>query len=121
MFGIFTPKGHNLNNDLNNYAAYNGSLDCLKYLLHNGIPLKISALYWIAFYGHYNCLVFAHQNKYTLHDKTCTLAAEGGHLNCLTYAHENGYHWDEDTCSSAARRGSPRLFIICAPKWLSVG
>ena len=51
-------------------AAYNGHLECLRYLHENGCP-------WDGW--------------------TCIFAAKYGHLYCLQYAHENGCPWDSST------------------------
>src|SRR5690606_27898762 len=68
-------------------AAFNSSLECLKYLHENGSEVGIG-------------------DPCPWNEDTCVGAAMDNSLECLQYAHENGCPWDEDTCSNAVRSKS---------------
>ncbi|CAL6395545.1 unnamed protein product [Bathycoccus prasinos] len=81
------------------FAAFNGHLECLKYLREEvKAPWDSHTATWAAENGHLHILEYLVERKY---EKFSTLAyeyaAENGHLDCLKYLHETAKApWDDD-------------------------
>jgi ankyrin repeat protein len=72
------------------YAAANGQLDVLKYLVECADDNTDQICTHAAKHGHLDCLQYLHENGFPWNEHTCAYAAINGHLDCLKYAHSNG-------------------------------
>jgi hypothetical protein len=115
--------------DFTAFMALQGSLSCVKYLLNRQYPCTLKTTACAAYQGSLDLLKFLHDEvKCKWHKQTCEMAAMNGNLSalqyvhsigcqwtavtcaaaatnslaCLKYAHDNGCQWDGSTCSSAA-------------------
>jgi len=85
------------------WAAYNGYLDLLKFAKINfGGSVLCDAS---AIGGQLEVLKWARKNGCPWGKWTCITAVQNGHLEVLKWARENGCPWDEDICSHAAQNG----------------
>jgi hypothetical protein len=73
-------------------AAENGHLGILKCLHEeNGVPINADTVYSAAKNGHIHCLKYLIEEKNCpVNEWACTWAAKQGHLDCLRYLHEHG-------------------------------
>ena len=62
----------------------------------NGCPWDEGTCCWAAYNGHLECLKYLHENGCPWDEGTCSWAASNGHLECLKYLHENGCPWNRD-------------------------
>ncbi|CAL6397875.1 unnamed protein product [Bathycoccus prasinos] len=79
------------------FAAFNGHLECLKYLREEAkAPWDSWTADWAARNGHLHILEYLVERKYDKYDEcACRLAAKFGHLDCLKYLHETAKApWD---------------------------
>ena len=72
------------------FAAFNGHLECLKYLREEvKAPWDSRTASWAAKNGHLHILEYLVERKYDKYGETaCLWAAKKGHLDCLKYLHE---------------------------------
>ena len=86
------------------FAAFNGHLECLKYLREEvKAPWDSHTATWAAENGHLHILEYLVERKYEKFSTlACEYAAENGHLDCLKYLHETAKApWDEDAVREA--------------------
>jgi len=71
-------------------AAYNGHLECLKYLHEEAkAPWDHCTASWAAEHGHLHILEYLVERKYKkYYVEACTYAARRGHFDCLKFLHE---------------------------------
>ena len=84
------------NGDVVLYAAFYGSLECLRWAHENGCKTSKSEdsyAFTAASFGFLDVLKYLHQNDFSWNETTIRLGLVGGHLNCLKFAHENGCPW----------------------------
>jgi hypothetical protein len=85
------------------YAAFNGHLECLKYLREEvNAPWDFLTANWAAQHGHLHILEYLVERKFDKYSEdACENAAMNGQLDCLKYLHETAKApWD----SEAVRR-----------------
>ena len=102
--------------DLMNYAAFQGSVEILRWLLEEkGWELTLHTGEWAGMGGSIELLEYLGEGGYEFGWKACEGAARGGHLKALKYLRglEPPCPWDMLTCSSAAWGGN--LDVL---KWL---
>ena len=81
------------------FAAFNGHLECLKYLREEAkAPWESCTACWAAGGGNLHILEYLVERKYEKFSTlACEYAAENGHLDCLKYLHETAKApWDDD-------------------------
>jgi hypothetical protein len=90
-----------------NAAAYKGNLEMVKYCVANACPIDADACAYAAFNGHLECLKYLHEEAEAPWDSsTATWAAENGHLHILEYLVERKYdQFGESACVLAAENG----------------
>ena len=92
------------------HAAFNGHLECLKYL-HEEVnaPWDSRTASWAAEKGHLHVLEYLVECEFDQYDTlACWEAAEYGHLDCLKYLHETAKApWDEDAVRTAHENNHP--------------
>jgi len=91
-------------------AAFNGHLECLKYLREEvKAPWNCITANWAAENGHLHILEYLVERKYDKYSGfECENAAEFGHLDCLKYLHETAKApWDEDAVRKAHENNHP--------------
>jgi hypothetical protein len=92
------------------HAAFNGHLQCLKYL-HEEVnaPWDSRTASWAAEKGHLHVLEYLVECEFDQYDTlACWEAAEYGHLDCLKYLHETAKApWDEDAVRTAHENNHP--------------
>ncbi|CAL6389096.1 unnamed protein product [Bathycoccus prasinos] len=88
-------------------AAEQGNLEMIKYCVANKCPINVFACAGAAFNGHLECLKYLHEEvKAPWDEYTAICAAEHGHLHILEYLVERKYHrYDERACYHAAHYG----------------
>ena len=88
-------------------AAYRGNLEMVKYCVANECPIDEDACAFAAFNGHLECLKYLREEvKAPWDSHTATWAAENGHLHILEYLVERKYdEYNEDVCANAAIYG----------------
>ncbi|CAL6395772.1 unnamed protein product [Bathycoccus prasinos] len=90
-----------------NRAAHHGNLEMVKYCVANECPIDEDACSFAAFNGHLECLKYLHEEAKAPWDSdTANLAAQRGHLHILEYLVERKYdQFDEYACAWAAANG----------------
>jgi hypothetical protein len=75
------------------HAAFNGHLECLKYLREEAkAPWGYHTAEWAAESGHLHILEYLVERMYHKYSgSACKLAAENGHLDCLKYLRETAF------------------------------
>lgn len=86
-------------------AAFNGHLEVLKWLQEKGCPWDHHTCEHAAYKGHLEVLKWAHENGCPWNEETCLDAVLNGHFEVLKWAHEHGCPWDKRTCIGAAITG----------------
>ena len=79
------------------FAAFNGHLECLKYLREEvKAPWGSQTAEWAALNGHLHILEYLVERKFNKDNgDACECAAENGQLDCLKYLHETAKApWD---------------------------
>ncbi|NDA64236.1 MAG: hypothetical protein EBX50_19745 [Chitinophagia bacterium] len=107
--GLFQTRRENahqqgcyISEDVQKDAARYGSIECLKYLLHEHLlSINASIIANIALSGNLKCLKYFHEAGFPWDDRVTLYAATQGHLECLQYAHEQGCPWHKDTYTMA--------------------
>lgn len=85
-------------------ASKNGHLECLMYLHQNGCPWDVESVHETVKGGHLDCLMYLHKNGcYILN--SIDYAAAHGHLDCLIYLNQNGCTWLHSTTFNVVRYG----------------
>jgi len=91
-------------------AAFNGHLECLKYLREEAkAPWDSRTAGYAAFFGHLHILEYLVERKYDQYSVfACADAATLGQLDCLKYLHETAKApWDEDAVREAHKNNEP--------------
>jgi len=96
--------------DLMRLAAFQGSVETMKWLREQGIRLDFAygaAGYHAAMGGHIEALEWLRSEGYEFNRMTCAQAAKGGQLETLEWvrSQDTPCPWDEWTCSNAAEAG----------------
>jgi len=101
------PWSNPCNNVLTCTAAYNGSIDCLTFLLKRGCRVRRDAFDRAAMCGQTASLRCLHESGFEQwRSSNCHLAAQEGHIASLRYLHENKCPWDASAmCKFAAYGG----------------
>ena len=92
--------------DLVNYAAFQGSVEILRWLVEEkGWELNFNTGMWAGVSGSIEVLEYLDGMGYNFVGNECEGAAHGGHLEALKYL--KGLHcgWDSDVCALAAAGG----------------
>ncbi|CAL6356265.1 unnamed protein product [Bathycoccus prasinos] len=92
------------------WAAFNGHLECLKYLREEAkAPWDWRSAAWAAEYGHLHILEYLVERKYDKYNEgACELGAMFGHLDCLKYLRETAKApWDEEVLRVAHENNHP--------------
>lgn len=92
------------------YAALNGHLNIIAFLMQKGARLWPSLLELAGSKGHLHIMKYAYERghmwcPYAYEDGTRVNITEGGYLDCLVYAHEHGCPWNKHMCEAAAENG----------------
>ena len=83
--------------------ALQGSLSCVKYLSQLGYPFTRKTTACAAFNGSVDILKFLNEEvKAKWSKQTCDMAAKSGNLAALQYVHSIGCSWTAQTCAEAA-------------------
>merc|ERR1719305_797520 len=84
---LIEEKGWKLNEDTGWYAGMSGSVEVLEYLLERGYEFDVMACYGAARGGHLEALKYLRglDPPCPWDEETCAQAAEGGHLEVLKY------------------------------------
>lgn len=86
------------------YAARNGHMDVVAYLVRKGYPVCNMAAGFAALGGNLGILKYLHAKGYPLYTNVCYMAAMKGSLEILSWARDNGYPWDKWTMRMALKR-----------------
>merc|ERR1712193_248247 len=100
--------------DLMRLAAFQGSVETMKWLREQGIRLDFAygaAGYHAAMGGHIEALEWLRSEGYEFNRMTCAKAAKAGHLDVLKWmrGQDPPCPWDKHTCSNAAEGGHLNL------------
>lgn len=105
-----------MEDDVYNYSAYVGHLECLKFAhenRHKDLPLdmsgclqyfkkdknwEVSACKFAARNGYLDCLKYLYENGCELDKRVCNFASYGGHLECLKYLIGIDCGWIKEEC-----------------------
>jgi hypothetical protein len=87
------------------YAARNGHLEVLQWLMTENCPWDAKACTIAAKYGNLEVLQWLRTKNCQWDAKACAYAAQNGHLIVLQWLRANGCDWCPRTCSNAARSG----------------
>jgi hypothetical protein len=87
------------------YFAENGWLNCLQYMVENGVNLEGYTSFVAADKGHYSCVAFACDNGAYLNEELCETAASIGCLDIIKYAQVHGceFSWRRVAFNAALR------------------
>ena len=91
-----------------NYAAFQGSVEILRWLIEDkGWELNLDTGWWGGSGGSIKVLEHLRGRGYKFDEMACSGAARGGHLEALKFLRglDPPCPWHEDTCSWAARGG----------------
>ncbi|WZN66380.1 ANK_REP_REGION domain-containing protein [Chloropicon roscoffensis] len=102
--------------DLVNYAAFQGSVEILRWLVEEkGCELNKDTGMWAGHGGSVEVFEYIRGKGYGFDVMACYMAALGGHLEALKWlrGQDPPCRWDEHTCEFAAQGGS-----LEALKWL---
>lgn len=83
-------------------AIDGGHVDCLDYILSQGVTMNFDLMYHASMVGSLSCLQYLHNRQCEWRSSCCAVAAKRGHLECLVYLHEHGCPWDKETVEMAA-------------------
>lgn len=86
------------------YAARNGHMDIVKYLVRKGYPVCEMAAGFAALGGNLEILKYFHERGYPTNPNVCYMAAMSGSLEILKWARDHGYPWDKWTMRMALKR-----------------
>ncbi|WZN64183.1 putative ankyrin repeat protein [Chloropicon roscoffensis] len=101
-------KGAVYEGDLLNYAAFQGSLEILRWLMEEkGCELNKDTGKWAGRGGSVEVLEYLRERGYKFHALACAGAARGGHLKALKFLRglDPPCRWDQETCAQAALGG----------------
>ncbi|WZN59412.1 NK_REP_REGION domain-containing protein [Chloropicon roscoffensis] len=101
-------KGAVYESDLVNYAAFQGSVEILRWLMEEkGWELNDDTGRWAGWGGSVEILKYLWDWGYEFDEEVCQWAAFGGHLEALKFLRglDPPCPWDEETCSGAAEGG----------------
>ena len=84
------------------YAAENGQLECLKYAHENGCPWDREDVHESRLEWTFGVFEVRARERVSLERGHVRVCRQNGHLECLKYARENGCPWDKETCECAA-------------------
>ena len=117
MVGQWLVKGVVDEDYLMNYAAFQGSVEILRWLVEEKTWRVLSALTgrWAGMGGSVEVLEYLLERGYEFTREACHGAARGGHLKALKFLRglDPPCPWDDETCGMAARGG--HLDVL---KWL---
>lgn len=87
-------------------AAARGQLDCLRYAVQEGAPLRAEQLRDAVHHGHLSCVVFLMDHACPIEQEDlCTVAAAQGHLACLRFLSTRGLPLSAYSAYAAAQGG----------------
>ncbi|WZN63635.1 hypothetical protein HKI87_08g51840 [Chloropicon roscoffensis] len=102
-------KGAVYEGDLLNYAALQGSVETLRWLMEEkGWELNLGTSYWAGRAGSIDVLEYLWEEGYDFDVEVCTGAAQGGHLEALKFLRGvmgPPCPWDGEICAAAAEEG----------------
>ncbi|WZN62678.1 hypothetical protein HKI87_06g42200 [Chloropicon roscoffensis] len=101
--------------DLFNYAAFQGSVEILRWLMEEkGCKLNVATGLWAGWGGSVEVLGYLEERGYEFFEAACAGAAEGGHLKALKFLRglDPPCPWNKYACFGAAEEG--RLEVL---KW----
>ena len=101
-------KGAVYESNLVNYAAFQGSVEILRWLMEEkGWELNQNTSFWAGMGGSFEVFVYLMRMGYELDRSACYGAARGGHLDVLKWlrSQDPPCPWGEETCSQAAEAG----------------
>lgn len=101
--------GRNLSCSINcsravSYAARNGHLSVMKYLVVHGHGICDMTPGFAALGGHLDILKYILANGYIMGTNVCYMAAMRGHLDIIKWARLEGMSWDQWTIRMASKR-----------------
>ncbi|WZN65065.1 hypothetical protein HKI87_11g66220 [Chloropicon roscoffensis] len=104
----YMVKGVVYEGNLVNYAAFQGSVEILRWLIkEKGWKLNRDTGWWAATGGSTEVLEYLRERGYHFFESICAGAAKEGHLEALKFLRglDPPCPWDEWTCADAARAG----------------
>ena len=107
-WGIKRVKGAVYEGDLLNYAAFQGSVEILRWLMEEkGCELNKDSGLWAGLRGSVKVLGDLRGKGYEFDEKACAGAAQGGHLEALKFLRglDPPCPWNVLTCFDAAEGG----------------
>ena len=78
------------------YAAFEGDLECIKYLQQCGYEINGYECEYAALGNHLNCLEHFYENEYEFNELERLAAIEGDSLECLMYLDDIEYEFKND-------------------------
>ena len=107
-WGSKRVKGAVYEADLVHYAAFEGSVEILRWLMEKkGWEYVMGLSWWAGLGGSIEVLAYLSGRGYRLDSKACEGAVRGGHLNALKFLRglDPPCPWSEGTCQEAALGG----------------